>query len=163
FLDRATTPPFWLSLLGVRLAAASVLGLIARLSQKLSPAFPLTVISVAVICSTIEAGVFATGGAHSAYRTSNRPALADSAILMPLGTLAGGLADELSTPLSWVSVELERLETDPLAASVRERVLAARAGTARMREVLIAMRQGARFAGGDLREVMLSHEVDLAL
>src|SRR2546430_11732035 len=52
--------------------------------------------------------------------------------------------------------------SDPLAASVRERVLAARAGTARMREVLIAMRQGARFAGGDLREVMLSHEVDLA-
>ena len=83
--------------------------------------------------------------------------------LINLGTLAGGLAHELSTPLTWVSVELESLETDPLAASVRERVLAARAGTARMREVLIAMRQGARFAGGDLREVMLSHEVDLAL
>ncbi|TMB26538.1 MAG: HAMP domain-containing histidine kinase [Deltaproteobacteria bacterium] len=239
FLDRATTPPFWLSLLGVRLAAASVLGLIARLSQKLSPAFPLTVISVAVICSTIEAGVFATGGAHSAYLTSNIAVLAGVGILMPLtalqaaivqlvglgitlvpvlfrmqpgdglplitsasyllaiaivavagahlqdtlrrrehrarnevarqiglinlGTLAGGLAHELSTPLTWVSVELESLETDPLAASVRERVLAARAGTARMREVLIAMRQGARFAGGDLREVMLSHEVDLAL
>ncbi|OLC73215.1 MAG: hypothetical protein AUH83_12320 [Deltaproteobacteria bacterium 13_1_40CM_4_68_19] len=239
FLDRATTPPSWLSLLGVRLAAVSVLGLIARLSQKLSSAFPLTVISVAVICSTIEAGVFATGGAHSPYLTSNIAVLAGVGILMPLtamqaaivqlvglgialvpvllrmqpgdglplitsasyllaiamvavagahlqdtlrrrehrarnevarqiglinlGTLAGGLAHELSTPLTWVSVELESLETDPLAASVREKVLAARAGTARMREVLIAMRQGARFAGGDLREVMLSHEVDLAL
>jgi C4-dicarboxylate-specific signal transduction histidine kinase len=83
--------------------------------------------------------------------------------LINLGTLAGGLAHELSTPLTWVSVELESLETDPLAESVREKVLAARAGTARMREVLIAMRQGARFAGGELREVMLSHELDLAL
>src|SRR5207248_5266971 len=83
--------------------------------------------------------------------------------LINLGTLAGGLAHELSTPLTWVSVELESLELDALAASVREKVLAARAGTSRMREVLIAMRQGARFAGGELREVVLSQEVDLAL
>ena len=60
-------------------------------------------------------------------------------------------------------MELESLETDPLAASVREKVLAARAGTARMREVLIAMRQGARFAGSELREVIVPQEVDLAL
>src|SRR5256885_1633603 len=91
FLDRATTPPFWLSLLGVRLAAASVLGLIARLSQMLSPAFPLTVISVAVICSTIEAGVFATGGAHSAYLTSNIAVLAGVGILMPLTALQAAI------------------------------------------------------------------------
>jgi signal transduction histidine kinase len=239
FLDRATTPPFWLLLLGVRLAAASVLGLVARLTQKLSSAFPLTLISVGVICTTIEAGVFATGGARSPYLISNIAVLAGVGILIPLtaaqaaivqliglgiaivpilfrmqpgdwlplitsasyllaiaivavagahlqdtlrrrehrartevarqiglinlGTLAGGLAHELSTPLTWVSVELESLEADPLAAPVREKVLAARAGTARMREVLIAMRQGARLGGGDLREVMLSHEVDLAI
>jgi signal transduction histidine kinase len=239
FLDRAATPPFWLPLLGLRLVAASVLGLVARLTEKLSSAFPLTLISVAVICTTIEAGVFATGGAHSPYLASNIVVLAGVGILVPLtamqaatvqlvglgiafvpvvfrmqpgdgltlitsasyllavaivavagahlqdtlrrrehrartevarqiglinlGTLAGGLAHELSTPLTWVSVELESLEADPLAAPVRDRVLAARAGTARMREVLIAMRQGARFAGSDLREVMLSHEVDLAL
>ena len=83
--------------------------------------------------------------------------------LINLGTLAGGLAHELSTPLTWVSVELESLELDPLAASVREKVLAARKGTSRMREVLFAMRQGARLAGGDLRDVMLPHEVDVAL
>src|SRR5439155_356879 len=55
FLDRAATPPFWLPLLGLRLAAASVLGLVARLTERLSSAFPLTLISVAVICTTIEA------------------------------------------------------------------------------------------------------------
>src|SRR5207245_2881076 len=235
----AATPPFWLPLLGLRLAAASVLGVVARLTAKPCSAFPLTLISVAVICTTIEAGVFATGGAHSPYLTSNIAVLAGVGILVPLtamqaaivqlvglgialvpvlfrmqpgdglplitsasyllaiavvavagahlqdalrrrehrarvevarqiglinlGTLAGGLAHELSTPLTWVSVELESLEMDPLAASVREKVLAARAGTARMREVLIAMRQGARFAGGELREVMLCHEIDLAL
>jgi len=91
FLDRATTPPSWLSLLGVRLAAVSVLGLIARLSQKLSSAFPLTVISVAVICSTIEAGVFATGGAHSPYLTSNIAVLAGVGILMPLTAMQAAI------------------------------------------------------------------------
>src|SRR5262249_24972816 len=51
--------------------------------------------------------------------------------LVNLGTLAGGLAHELSTPLTWVAVELESLELDPLAASIRDKVLAARAGTSR--------------------------------
>src|SRR3989442_7349159 len=83
--------------------------------------------------------------------------------LINLGTLAGGLAHELSTPLTWVSVELESLEADPLAAPVRERVLAARAGTARMREVLIAMRQGARFAGRVLCDAMAPQPVAPAL
>jgi signal transduction histidine kinase len=83
--------------------------------------------------------------------------------LINLGALAGGLAHELSTPLTWVSVELEGLEMDPVAAPVLDKVRAARAGTARMREVLIAMRQGARLASGELRDVILSSEVDLAL
>src|SRR5438067_961264 len=116
----------------------------------------------------VTIAVIAIAGAHlqDALRRREHRARVEVARqigLINLGTLAGGLAHELSTPLTWVSVELESLETDPLAASVREKVLAARAGTARMREVLIAMRQGARFAGGELREVMLSHEVDLAL
>ena len=238
-LDRATAPVLWIPLLAARTAAAALLGLVARFAHRLPSSFPLAVVSVAVICATIEAGVFATGGAQSPYLTSNIAVLAGVGILMPLtapqaaivqlvglgiaivpllfgmqpgdalplltaasylvtvalvaiagahlqdalrrrehrarvevarqiglinlGTLAGGLAHELSTPLTWVSVELESLEMDPLAASVREKVLAARAGTARMREVLIAMRQGARFAGGELREVMLCHEIDLAL
>ncbi|HTO99702.1 MAG TPA: ATP-binding protein [Myxococcales bacterium] len=82
--------------------------------------------------------------------------------LINLGTLAGGLAHELSTPLTCVAVELESLEHDPLPAPTREKVAAARAAAARMREVLIAMRQGARFASSELREVMLPQEVDLA-
>jgi signal transduction histidine kinase len=238
-LDRVTAPLLWLPLLGVRTVAAAILGLIARLAHRLPSPFSQAVLSVAVICGSIEAGVFATGGAQSPYLVSNIAVLAGVGILMPLtaaqaavvqvvgvsiavlpllfqmgpgdglplftaasylltvaliavvgahlqdtlrrrehrarvevarqiglinlGTLAGGLAHELSTPLTWVSVELESLELDPLAASVREKVLAARAGTSRMREVLIAMRQGARFAGDEVREVVLSHEADLAL
>jgi len=238
-LDRATAPAFWLPLLAIRLAAVAVLAVIARLAHRMESPFPLAVASVAAICGTVEAGVFATGGAQSPYLISNIAVLAGVGILLPLtlvqsailqvvgllitlvpvlfrmgpgdglalattasyllliaivavvgarlqdnlrrrehrarvevarqiglinlGTLAGGLAHELSTPLTWVSVELESLAADPLAASVKEKVLAARAGTARMREVLIAMRQGARFAGSELREVMLSQEMDLAL
>jgi signal transduction histidine kinase len=237
-LDRATAPGFWVPLLCARLAAAAVLALVARLTRRLDSAVPLTALAVAVICGTIQAGVFATGGAHSPYLTSNIAVLAGAGILIPLtarqsiavqlvgltvalvpllfrlqpgdalplltsaaylitvaivavagahlqdvlrrreyrarvevarqiglvnlGTLAGGLAHELSTPLTWVSVELESLEHDPLAASVREKVTAARNAAARMREVLIAMRQGARFAGSELRDVMLPQEVDLA-
>src|SRR5207248_11356644 len=80
-----------------------------------------------------------------------------------LGTLAGGLAHELATPLTWVAVELESLEGDALAPGPREKVRNARLAAARMREILIAMRQGARFASSELREVMLAQEVDLAL
>jgi signal transduction histidine kinase len=239
-LDRASAPGWWLPLLGIRLAAAAGLAALARLAPRFAGSpVALAGCAVALICGTIEAGAFATGGASSPYLTSNIAVLAGIGILIPLtarqslrlqllglgialgpvllrlgpgeglvllttasylvtiavvavagahhqdtlrrrehrarvevarqiglinlGTLAGGLAHELSTPLTWVSVELESLESDPLAASVREKVLAARAGTARMREVLIAMRQGARFAGSELREVILPQEVDLAL
>jgi signal transduction histidine kinase len=238
-LDRATAPSFWVPLLCARLAAAAALAVVARLSHQLGKTVPLTAVAVAVICSTIEAGVFATGGARSPYLTSNIAVLAGAGILIPLtvrqsifvqlvglsvavlpllfwlqpgdalplltsasylitvaivavagahlqdllrrrehrarvevarqiglvnlGTLAGGLAHELSTPLTWVSVELESLEHDTLTGPAREKVMAARAATGRMREVLIAMRQGARFAGNEMRDVMLPQEVDLAL
>ena len=238
-LDSATTPDYWLLLLGIRLVAASALVVIARLVLRVQSAVPLVAVALVVICGTIEAGILTTGGARSPYLTSSIAVLAGLGILIPLtarqsvvlqllvvcitvvpllfglqhedrmplfisvsylvavgvvaavgagvqdklrrrehrarievarqiglvnlGTLAGGLAHELSTPLTWVAVELESLELDPLAASVRDKVLAARAGTSRMREVLFAMRQGARMAGGEQREVMLPHEVDLAL
>ena len=238
-LDRATAPGFWLPLLCVRCAAACALALVARLAQRMGKSVQLTAVAVAIICGTIEAGVFVTGGARSPYLTSNIAVLAGVGILIPLtalqsigiqmvgiavallpllfhlqpgdalplataasylvtvalvaiagahlqdllrrrehrarvevarqiglvnlGTLAGGPAHELSTPLTWVSVELESLEHEALPQQARDKVVAARAGTARMREVLIAMRQGARFASSELRDVMLPQEVDLAL
>ena len=237
-LDRATAPDEWVPLLLVRLAAAGILALLSRVPARISPVL-LTGAAVAVICGTIEAGVFATGGATSPYLTSNIAVLAGVGILVPLtprqalgmqlvgisvavvpllfrlhpgdalplltatsylatialvsvagaalqdtlrrrehrarvevarqmglinlGTLAGGLAHELATPLTWVAVELESLEGDALGPGPREKVRNARLAAARMREILIAMRQGARFASSELREVMLAHEVDLAL
>src|SRR5262249_5826084 len=83
--------------------------------------------------------------------------------LINLGTLAGGLAHELSNPLTFVGVELEMLESAPLDREGRERVLAARTGISRMRDILMAMRQGARLAGGDERDVVMPEEVDQAL
>jgi len=238
-LDRASAPEHWVQLLAVRACAAAALLAIARLAQRLEHPVLLTIVAVAVICGTIEAGVLATGGARSPYLTSNIAVLAGVVILVPLtarqsigvqavglgialfpllfrlrpdevlplatsssylvtvtiiavagahmqdvlrrrehrarvevarqiglinlGTLAGGLAHELSTPLTWVSVELESLEHDSLSPALQEKVSNARAATARMREVLIAMRQGARFASTELRDVMLPQEVDLSL
>jgi signal transduction histidine kinase len=83
--------------------------------------------------------------------------------LINLGTLAGGLAHELATPLTWVSMELDSLESEPLEEAAREKVRSARSGAARMRDVLSAMRQGARFASTELRDVMLKQELDQAL
>jgi len=238
-LDWSTARDFWMPLLAIRVVASAGLVLVGILAQRLANPVPLAALAVALICSTIEAGVLATGGPQSPYVTSHTLVMAGVGILIPLtavqslsmqlvglaiailpllsrmtpgdamtlatsgsylvtiaivvvagshlqdslrrrehrarvevarqiglinlGALAGGLAHELSTPLTWVSVELEGLELDPLAAPVREKVRAARAGTVRMREVLIAMRQGARLAGGELREVILASEVDLAL
>ncbi|MCA1827698.1 MAG: sensor histidine kinase [Myxococcales bacterium] len=83
--------------------------------------------------------------------------------LINLGTLAGGLAHELSSPLTFVGIELEMLETTPLDREGRERVVSARTGLSKMRDILVAMRQGARFANGDLRDVVMHEEVDQAL
>src|SRR5205085_10791414 len=82
-LDRATAPDEWVPLLLVRLAAAGILALLSRVPARISPVL-LTGAAVAVICGTIEAGVFATGGATSPYLTSNIAVLAGVGILVPL-------------------------------------------------------------------------------
>ncbi|HET9752771.1 MAG TPA: HAMP domain-containing sensor histidine kinase [Myxococcales bacterium] len=238
-LDRVTAPAhFWL-LLSVRLVAAGGLLAVARAARSRIAPVSLAACAVVLLCGTIEAGVFCTGGARSAYLTSNIAVLAGVGILVPLtvrqsialqmlgltvalvpllfvvtaadalafatsasylvaiaivaaagarlqdvlrrrehrarleiakqmglinlGTLAGGLAHELATPLTWVSTELDSLDSDRLPEPARERIRSARSGAARMRSVLSAMRQGARFATTELREVMLRHELDQAL
>ena len=238
-LDRVTAPAHFWVLFCIRVIASAALLAVARATRSRIAPVTLAGCAVVLLCGTIEAGVFFTGGARSPYLTSNIAVLAGVGILVPLtvrqsirlqalglavallpllfvvraadaltlvtsasylvviaivaaagahlqdvlrrrehrarlevarqmglinlGTLAGGLAHELATPLTWVSMELDSLDTDALAEAARDRVRSARSGTARMRDVLSAMRQGARFASTELRDVMLKQELDQAL
>jgi signal transduction histidine kinase len=80
--------------------------------------------------------------------------------LLNLGTLAGGLAHELSNPLTAMSVQIEMLEKDP--SLVQGRLAMLRRQTERMKNILEAMRNGARLTGGDQQLVDLTREADLA-
>ena len=80
--------------------------------------------------------------------------------LLNLGTLAGGLAHELSNPLNALGLHVEMLALDP--ASAQKRVEKLRASLERMRNILEAMRNGARLSGAERRSVDLAREVDLA-
>jgi len=80
--------------------------------------------------------------------------------LLNLGTLAGGLAHELSNPLNAIGLQVEMLARDP--SSTTKRVDRLLGSVARMRDILEAMRNGARVSSGERRQVDLAHEVDLA-
>lgn len=80
--------------------------------------------------------------------------------LLNLGTLAGGLAHELSNPLNALNLQVEMLSRDP--ANAAKRIEKLRGSLERMRNILEAMRNGARLSGGERRPVDLVHEVDLA-
>jgi signal transduction histidine kinase len=80
--------------------------------------------------------------------------------LLNLGTLAGGLAHELSNPLNALGLQLEMLSKDP--GSLEKRLDKLRGSLDRMRNILEAMKNGARLTGGERRPVELSHEVELA-
>ncbi|HET7785015.1 MAG TPA: HAMP domain-containing sensor histidine kinase [Myxococcales bacterium] len=80
--------------------------------------------------------------------------------LLNLGTLAGGLAHELANPLNALGLQVEMLASDP--ASVEKRVPRLLSSVGRMRDILEAMRNGARVNGGERRSVDLAHEMDLA-
>ncbi len=80
--------------------------------------------------------------------------------LLNLGTLAGGLAHELSNPLNALGLQVEMLDRDP--EGVEKRVEKLRGSVERMRNILEAMKNGARITGGERRLVDLAHEVDLA-
>ena len=238
-LDRATAPAKWLSLLGIRALAAVLLCGIAWWTKRTNRPALWAIAAVVVISGTIEAGVFATGGAQSPYLTSNIAVLGGVGILLPLtwrealkvqltglaialvplvpalnaanalpfatsasylftiaivavagahlqdqlrrgehrarievarqmglinlGTLAGGLAHELSNPLTYVTLELGMLRDSARDPRLRDRLTTVHEGVERMSSVLSAMRQGARFSGGDLRSVKIAEQLDQAL
>jgi len=83
-------------------------------------------------------------------------------VLVNLGTLAGGLAHELSNPLTALSAQLELLELE-LPAAHRDLVGDAQGSVSRMRSVIEAMRRGARFSDDEQRDVELSLEVEESL
>jgi signal transduction histidine kinase len=80
--------------------------------------------------------------------------------LLNLGTLAGGLAHELSNPLNSMAVLVELLSKEPAHAEGRLTML--RGQIERMKNILEAMRNGARLTGGEQRLVDLTREADLA-
>ena len=89
-----------------------------------------------------------------------RAEFARHAGLLNLGTLAGGLAHELSNPLNALFLQADMVARDSEHAP--ERVEKMRGNMERMRNILEAMRNGARMSGGERRPVELAHEVDLA-
>jgi signal transduction histidine kinase len=112
--------------------------------------------------------IVAVAGAqvHDRLRRREHRARLDAARqagLVNLGTLAGGLAHDLASPLTYVGLELELLEQLVYDPEVLQRVRAAQLGTTRMRQILEAMRQGARLSSGELRDVKLVQELELAL
>jgi len=80
--------------------------------------------------------------------------------LLNLGTVAGGLAHELSNPLNALFFQVQMLSKDPASAEGRLEKL--RSSLERMRNILEAMRNGARLTGGERRKVDLGREADLA-
>ncbi len=89
-----------------------------------------------------------------------RAEFARHAGLLNLGTLAGGLAHELSNPLNALFLQADMVARDPAHAVARVEKM--RGNMERMRDILEAMRNGARLSGGERRPVALAHEVDLA-
>ena len=83
--------------------------------------------------------------------------------LVHLGTLAGGLAHELASPLTSISLELDVIEALIMPGEHTRHLRSAQQGLSRMRSILDAMRRGARFSDGDQREVDLLLEIEEAL
>ena len=89
-----------------------------------------------------------------------RAEFARHAGLLNLGTLAGGLAHELSNPLNALFLQADMMTRDPASAATRVEKM--RGNLERMRNILEAMRNGARLSGDERRPVALAHELDLA-
>ena len=129
----------------------------------LSPHFGMRMIVAASYLACMA--VVSVAGAALEDRLRRREHLARAEFarhfgLLNLGTLAGGLAHELSNPLNALFLQVEMLARAP--DSVEKRVEKLRASLERMRNILEAMRNGARLSGGERRLVDLGREADLA-
>jgi signal transduction histidine kinase len=143
---------FWLNL---EVVAITVLPILPQLHSGMIPAtsFLASMAFVCVCGATIQ----------DRLRRREHQARAEFARhfgLVNLGALAGGLAHELSNPLSSMGLQLEMLEKDP--GLVQGRIAMLRRQTERMKNILEAMRNGAKIDSGERRLVELTREADLA-
>ena len=126
------------------------------------PLHPLNLVAASYLACM---AVVSVGGAFVQDRLRRREHQARAEFarhfgLLNLGTLAGGLAHELANPLNALGLQVEMLANDPTSAERRVPRLLSSVG--RMRDILEAMRNGARVSSGERRSVDLAHEVDLA-
>src|SRR4051812_33280671 len=155
-------------LVPLRLSEAALLNVevlvtaLLPLALRSGPLPPLTVAAASYLgCMA----VVSAGGAFVQDRLRRREHQARGEFarhfgLLNLGTLAGGLAHELATPLNALGLQVEMLANDPESAEKRVPRLLSSVG--RMRDILEAMRNGARVSSGERRSVDLAHEMDLA-
>jgi signal transduction histidine kinase len=159
-------------LLPLRPAQAAWLHL-EMIGLTLLPLIPLAVtredrLALAARASFLVCGaLLGVAGAHGHDVLRRREHLARAEFarhvgLVNLGTLAGGLAHELSNPLSALCAQLELLELE-LPVAHRDLVGDAQGSVARMRSVIEAMRRGARFSDDEQREVDLPLEIEESL
>jgi signal transduction histidine kinase len=132
------------------------------LSLRAAPLHPLTAVAASYLACM---AVVSVGGAFVQDRLRRREHQARAEFarhfgLLNLGTLAGGLAHELANPLNALGLQVEMLAKDPASAAKRVPRLLSAVG--RMRDILEAMRNGARVSSVERRSVDLAHEMDLA-
>jgi signal transduction histidine kinase len=132
------------------------------LTLRPAPLHPLTAVAASYLACM---AIVSVGGAfvQDGLRRREHQARAEFARhfgLLNLGTLAGGLAHELANPLNALGLQVQMLANDP--GSAEKRVPRLLSSVARMRDILEAMRNGARLSSGERRSVDLAHEIDLA-
>jgi signal transduction histidine kinase len=146
------TQALWLN---VETIAIALLPLGRKLGGPSLPAATF-LFSMALVC---------VGGAavHDRMRRREQKARAELARnmgLLNLGTLAAGLAHELSEPIQAMARQLDLLDKAEIPPPARMAML--RRHVDRLTNILEAMRNGARIADGGKRPVDLAHEADLA-
>lgn len=146
-----------LQALGLNLEAVfiSLVPLVPRMHWGMMPATAF-LFSMALVC----AGGAAVQDQLRRREQKTRTEFARHYGLVNLGTLAGGLAHELANPLNAMALQVELLDKGSGPPQARLSML--RRQIERMKNILEAMRNGARITGGEQRLVDLTHEADMA-